>query len=133
MKHLAKHLPEINFKVIPHNKQRYDTVGDYWKEGGEQVRVSKWKIDYEFLIMMHELTEWYLTQKRGIKEKDIYKFDVWFNKEDLVGEPGDHKNAPYRKEHHFATKVEKMLAKELGIDWKKYNSIGYPQYKYGKV
>jgi hypothetical protein len=25
--------------------------------------------DYEFLVILHEMIEWYLTQKRGIKEK----------------------------------------------------------------
>lgn len=126
-----KHLQEIQFKVIPANEHRYETCGDYWidKKGILQVRVSKWETDYEFLVMMHELTEFYLTQKRGISEKSISKFDIWFNKEGLPGEPGDHKDAPYRKEHHFAEKIEKLLAKELSINWKKYDAMGYPGYE----
>jgi hypothetical protein len=121
-----KHLPKIQFKVIPAKKQRYETCGDYYPtKEGYQFRVSKWDADYEFLVLMHELTEWYLTQKRGISEKSISKFDIEFNIKGLEGEPGDHKDAPYKKEHHFAEKVEKMLAKELGINWKKYESEGY--------
>lgn len=36
-------------------------------------------------------------------------------------EPGDDKMACYHKEHVFATKIEKMLAEELQIDWAKYS------------
>ncbi|MEI6580799.1 MAG: hypothetical protein WCO07_01360 [bacterium] len=121
-----RHLPNIQFKIIPAKEQRYDTCGDYFPtKEGYQFRVSKWNSDYEFLVLMHELTEWYLTQKRGIPEKSISKFDIWFNEQGLEGEPGDHKDAPYKKEHHFAEKIEKMLAKELGINWKKYEEEGF--------
>jgi hypothetical protein len=125
-----KHLPNIQFKTIPAKKQRYETCGDYYPEKGIwQFRVSNWTPEYEFLVLMHEFTEWFLTQKRGINEKEISKFDIWFNEEGLPGEPGDHPKAPYKKEHHFAEKVEKLLAKELGINWKKYEAMGYPGYE----
>jgi len=111
---------EITVKTLPHNEQRYNTCGDYWIEKGIiLVRVSDLKNeDYAFLIAIHEQIEAYLTFKRGIKEPDIMKFDIEFKGE---GEPGDSKDAPYRKEHFFATTIERLLAAEIGVDWKDYS------------
>jgi hypothetical protein len=120
---------QIYIKAIPHDKHRYETVGDYWEEeDGLQVRVSKmndWR--YEFLVVVHELIEFYLCKKRGIKEPDIKKFDELFEAERVHGlhtddeEPGSDKRAPYRKEHLFAEQVERTLAVALGVNWKKYS------------
>ena len=124
-----KHLPEIHFKAIPHKEQQYETVGDYYKFGGMQFRVSKMNEDAEFLVLMHELTEWYLTYKRGIKIKDIDKFDINFEKEREMGlhndqeEPGNSKNAPYYAEHKFATMIERLIARELKVNWKEYDKM----------
>lgn len=131
-KHQAvfKVLREIRYKTIPNKKQRYPTIGDYFKKGREEeIRVSDMKnSDYEFLVLIHELIEWYLTEKRGIKQKDIDAFDITYEKERNKGlhkaweEPGFDKRAPYLKEHTFATEMEKLLAKEMGVNWKKYEN-----------
>lgn len=119
----------INIKTIPHSEHRYPTCGDYWvdENGVQQVRVSDMNNpDYEILVAIHELIELYLCQKRGIKEEGITAFDVEFENnrvEGNVDEPGDDKNAPYRKEHFFATNVERLLAEQLGVDWKVYSDI----------
>ena len=124
-----KHLPKINFEPINHNKHRYETVGDYFPKGKEWFfKVSKMNSKYEFLVLIHELTEWFLTQQRGIKEKDITKFDEKFEKERSLGlhtdeeEPGFADDCPYRNEHAFATKIEKILADELEVNWKEYDN-----------
>ena len=122
---------KIVIKTIPHKKQRYPTVGDYWvdKRGTFQIRVSRfgkrgWK--YELLIAVHELIEQVLCLDRGIKEKAITAFDIQFEEESRQGckhqteEPGDDPRAPYIKEHKFATLVESILARELDVDWKRY-------------
>jgi hypothetical protein len=114
-----KHLPIIESHTIPHKSQRYDTAGDYWKSKGMQFRISRMNPDYEFMVLIHELTEWYLTQKRGITIKEIDKFDMGIGKD--LDDPGSDKRAPYYKEHKFATKIEKQLCKELGSDWKTYD------------
>ena len=114
-----KHLPDISIETIKHEKQRYDTAGDYLQYNKYLwcFYISKMdNIDYEFLVLIHELIEWRLTQKRGIKEEDITKFDIESGSDD----PGALKNAPYHKEHMFATRIEKLLAKELGVDLDKY-------------
>ena len=118
---------KINIEVIPHDKQRYETVGDYWVDeaGTQQVRISDMGNDnYAFLVAMHELTELYLCQKRGIKEPDIMAFDEAFEAARQPGnedEPGDDPKAPYRKEHFTATTIERIIAAELGVDWGEYD------------
>ncbi len=120
-----KHLPTIKIKSIPHRKQRYETCGDYYHRWGKwQFRISKINSKYEFLILIHELVEWFLTQQRGITEEQISNFDILFEAKRSKGsfdEPGHDKKAPYHKEHVFAEKIEKQLAKELKVDWKKYD------------
>ena len=121
----------ISIGTIDHKLQRYSTCGDYYKIDINQNLLDQKEIDiirisemgnpkYEFLVALHEIVEMFLTQERGITEKSISNFDVEFEARNLKGEPGDHPNAPYRKEHKFATKIEKMMAKELGVNWKKY-------------
>ena len=109
---------KINVKSIPHKKQRYNTVGDWYFRRGLQVRVSdmrNWK--YELLVAFHEIIETYLCKDRGISEKEVTKFDI----ESDLDDPGRSKKAPYHKEHIFAEKLEKRFAKELGVDWNKYD------------
>ena len=116
----------INIEVIPHEQQRYPTVGDYWIEDGvQQVRVSHlpdWR--YEILVAVHEIVELALTRHRGIPEAGISEFDVEFERlrESRLrsGEPGDHPDSPYRREHFFATNLERLLAGELDVNWFEY-------------
>lgn len=125
----------INIETIPHENQRYPTVGDYWQEGEvEQVRISSMKDwRYEVLVTVHELVEMALTRHRGISEESITNFDVKFEAKRLdglrSGEPGDDPEAPYRREHMFATNLERMLAAELDVEWAEYeryvDSLGF--------
>ncbi len=117
----------IQLETIPHEQQRYPTVGDYWEDenGVEQVRVSAmidWR--YEILVGVHELIELALARHRGISEKAISDFDIQFEalkeQEKVSGEAGDHPSAPYRNEHFFATSMERLLAAELDVDWSEY-------------
>ena len=118
---------DVLMQTIPHQMQRYPTCGDYYTKkvladlSKDYIFVSSvGNEDYETLIMLHEFIEMVLTRKRKISEKSISQFDMDYECSGKKGEPGDHKDAPYRKEHKFATKIEKMMAKELGINWKKY-------------
>lgn len=81
---------------------------------------------YEYLIAIHELLEALLCHERGIAEGSVTKFDEQFESLrpiGFTGEPGDHPLAPYRKEHFFATSIERLVASELGIDWTKYEAV----------
>lgn len=119
----------IHIKTIPHYEQRYPTTGDYWRDENdtEQLRISDvGNSDYEFLVMLHELVEWYLAEKRGITDEVISNFDMKFEEEIKSGKQSEHADpgldsrAPYKKEHAFAIKIEKEIAEELGIDWGAY-------------
>jgi hypothetical protein len=116
--------------TIPHRWQVYPTVGNWaWAEDGFLVIfVSEMgNPDYEFLVGIHEQTEAWLCQKRGIAEDDVTAFDLQFERERELflhspeAEPGDDPRAPYRREHMFATCIEQQLAKELGVNWKIYD------------
>jgi hypothetical protein len=118
----------LQIETVPHEKQRYPTVGDYWldESGVEQIRVSEmidWR--YEVLVAVHELVEMALTRHRGINEEAITEFDIKFEQDKekglVAGEAGDNVNAPYRKEHFFATNLERLLAGELDVNWPEYD------------
>lgn len=124
---------DIEIKTIPHDKQRYNTIGDYFQDRGtgtQRFRVSEiGNKDYEFLVALHELIEQHLTEKRGITEESITFFDEKYESERKQGlhgpyeEPGFDPNSPYIKEHTFATKIEKLMAEELGIKWEEYEFV----------
>jgi hypothetical protein len=117
---------QYNIKVIPHEDQRYETVGDYFIDDGiTYIRVSDMgNDDYAFLVILHEMIEQYLCLKRGIKEEDITSFDIEFESKRQEGnydEPGDDIDAPYQNEHLIATGVEKILCGLLNIKWSDYD------------
>ena len=121
---------KISIETIPHEKQRYDTVGDWWFEGDTlNIRVSDMgNTSYEFLVARHELDEAFLCLKEGVSERAVTEFDIRF--EDMRKqfpeivkdrEPGWDRSAPYRSQHKFATKGEVDMAKRLGVDWNDYD------------
>ena len=75
---------------------------------------------------MHEICEKALTKYHGISEDEITAFDLQFEEERSRGihcpydEPGDDRRAPYHADHKSATKIEKLAAKFLGVNWKQY-------------
>ena len=122
---------KINIETIGHQLQRYDTCGDYWNDpdGTEQIRVSNLPDPkMEKLISIHEMIEKFLVECKGIDIKTIDDFDINFERERALGlhdadeECGFDPSAPYFKEHAIATKIERMLAREVGVDWNKYSN-----------
>ena len=120
----------MNVKIvtIPHEEQRYPTVGD-WVVNGDNLYISVSKMSdprYELLVAVHELVEVLLCKERGIPQELVDKFDMEYEASrsewDATSEPGDAAGAPYKKEHFFATTVERLLAAELGVDWEKYGA-----------
>ncbi len=116
----------IRIRTIDHNKQRYDTVGDWRYTSGENLVITvsnmgDWR--KEVLVAIHELTEVVLCRHRNITQESVDKFDMDFEAKRLKGdlsEPGDSSLAPYNKEHKFATILERAIAIELGVDWIDY-------------
>ena len=120
----------LNLHTIKHSQQRYPTVGDWIVDNSNvpafTILVSDMRNrDYEFLVMLHEMVEVYLCWKRGIKQEDVDAFDKNYEAKRPEGdfsEPGDSKRAPYYREHQFATKLERLMAREMGIAWDTYNN-----------
>jgi hypothetical protein len=119
---------EIHIKTIPHSRQRYETVGDYWidRQGVIQIRVSSMRSEIsEQLVAIHELVEVVMCKWRMMDIKEIDKFDKEFEaqrKEGNLDEPGFDPKSPYRNEHAIATAVELMICAHLNIPWKEYEA-----------
>jgi hypothetical protein len=124
-----KKMERIVIKTIPHNKQRYETVGDYYPtKSGWQFNISDMgNADYEFAVAIHELIEHHLAHRKGVTNKEIDDFDMQYEQDRLAhihgqkDEPGDDPKCPVYEEHKFATKIERMLIKTMGYDWTKYD------------
>lgn len=117
---------KIIIETIPHDNQRYETVGDWFYDdyGTLNIKVSElgdWK--YEALIAVHELWEVLLCKHRGVNQDDVDKFDRAYEENREEGdesEPGDDNKAPYRREHCSASGAERLLAAEFDILWNDY-------------
>src|SRR5271166_1612720 len=109
---------KITIEVIPNEKQRYPTVGD-WQWDGDNLTISVSSMDnwrYEMLVAFHELAECLICKHRGITQSSVDEFDMQYEKVREDGdesEPGDDPAAPYYSEHQFATCVERLLSREL--------------------
>lgn len=121
-------MKEIRIEIVPDTShQRYDTLDDYWlKDDVLTFRITKQSEDWKNLfILIHAMIEYVLTSEKGITEKEITDFDIEFEKDEKrvkkYWEPGMDKNAPYHKEHKIALKVEQLMCKHLGINFKQYN------------
>jgi hypothetical protein len=126
---------KITIEVIPHKKQRYDTVGDwFWTNEGKPgeeltIRVSNMKDRrYVMLVAMHELAEVMLCREAGVTQAQVDEFDMEFEKQRknsitlLNAEPGDNRFAPYQEQHCIATGIERILAAAMGVKWQDYET-----------
>jgi hypothetical protein len=117
----------VLIETIDHSQQRYPTVGDWQidKAGNLHITVSKMRDQrYEFLVGMHEVIEAYLALHAGVSPEAVDKFDEAYEARRKPGddsEPGDDPRAPYHQQHVFAEKIERLLARELGVDWSAYS------------
>jgi hypothetical protein len=88
-----------------------------WGEGFVDVaRLGDWRS--EVALLVHGLIEKCLCDEAGITPEEVDAWDRLYN--DLE-EPGDHKEAPYHKQHKLAMKIEKHIIKTLGLSWKEHN------------
>jgi len=124
----------ISIKSIPHDHQRYETVGDWFYEKDNltglrtlNIRVSHMP-DWRFILLVgiHELIEAELCTYSGISQDKVDAFDLQFEKDHTAGkhspieEPGDDVNAPYYQQHQIATGIERIMAAFLLVDWNEY-------------
>jgi hypothetical protein len=124
----------IDFRIIAHGKQRYDTVGDYFvKYRVLHFRISHMKDRrYPVLVFLHEMIEFFICRLMGVRLRDIDNFDIAYEKARARGdkrapcgcvieeEPGDDVHAPYNQAHDTATVCEQIIAQVLGVNWNDY-------------
>lgn len=128
----------VIIETILHEGQRYNTCGDWhWKEeNGEMILhifVSQMQDDehnnvpamlMEFVVGIHEAVEAMQCRRDGITEKQVDDFDLDKDYDkacaELGIEPGDHTDAPYKRQHTLATGIERILCYSLNIPWYEY-------------
>lgn len=111
----------LRVEIVPHNDQRYRTIGDWLYENGGKtlvIRVSDtgdWRSDV--LIAIHEIVEAVLCQNDGVTQAQVDEFD---RRHPDLDEPGNDKAAPYHQQHVVAMVIEKNLAGAMRYDWKQH-------------
>lgn len=120
---------DITVKTVPHDTQRYETVGDwYFTDDNEHLMVIVSNMGnplFEFLVGVHEQVEALLCLQAGISEENVSAFDIEFESKRVDGnidEPGNDPNAPYHLQHLAATVIEKQIADALGVNWEEYDA-----------
>lgn len=116
---------KIIIETIPHDQQRYHTVGDWWWEGETlHIRVSNmFTIESSLAVAVHELREATLCKFHEIKEQDVTQFDVAFENHrgtKPYDEPGDDPKAPYHEEHKDAEFVERAFIGAGPLTWESH-------------
>lgn len=115
----------IHIKVIPNADHRPGISGADWHfdaEGDLQIRISymaNWR--YEVCLAIHEAVEAILCKHAGITPEQVDAFDIPYERTHSPKcNAGDEPNAPYVRQHGFATAAERIVATELGINWLDY-------------
>jgi hypothetical protein len=125
---------KITIEFIPHEDQRYNTIGDWFFEppskpsGGRYmvIKVSTMKDRrHMYLVAVHELVEALICQEDGISQLMVDKFDVQWKRPHLtddvqINEPGEDPRAPYHEQHVQAENIERILAAALCVHWQTY-------------
>jgi hypothetical protein len=112
---------KIIIETIPHRKQRIPgQVGDWVIDAGGNIGIQvsetgDWRFDAS--IAVHELVEALLCRNDDVTQEQVDHFDVGFRGD---GEAGDDRDAPYARQHCFATAVERMLIAAFGLSWDAY-------------
>jgi len=114
---------KIEVQIVPHRMQRYPTCGDYFLDDNNdiQIRISEcpdWRV--EAAVLVHELVELILVRRQDIALSDIDAWDKNYVGDD---EPGNNPCAPYHKPHVFADLVERMIVRELGMEWQYHEDM----------
>lgn len=120
---------KIVIKTIPHTEQKYETIGDYWRDEDGTLNIVVSELGdslMETLVGIHELIEVLAMERDCVPLISSNEFDIVFEKERIEGkhgqddEPGDDPRCPYRRQHRFAENIERQVAYELGVDWDEY-------------
>ena len=110
----------VRFVLLP--GQRYDTIGDYVISADGHIHITVSDLGdsrFNVLVALHELVEVLLTENAGIPEGEIMAFDLAHLDTD---DPGNIPDAPYHRQHVFADCLERLFAREMGVNWQEYEA-----------
>ncbi len=117
---------DIVIRVIPEEQQRKEVSGADWfwdADGNLQVRVSPmsdWRM--ETILAIHEVVEAIMCKHTGVTQQAVDVFDQkYYETHTDDCNAGDDPAAPYKKEHTYATAIERILAGVLDVDWFTYD------------
>lgn len=117
---------DICIKIIPEHQHRPTVSGADWyfdEKGDLQVRVSPmsdWR--HEMLLAIHEAVEALMCMHNGVSQASVDRFDEeYYKTHECDKDAGDDPDAPYVREHCFATAIERILCAELDVNWKAYD------------
>jgi len=105
-------LSEVLIKVVPHQEYQYPTLVRRYEVGTGRWVIEVCELEdvrYEFLVIVHELIEWFLSQLKEVERGGIE-----------ANSGGSNVKVNHYWEHVFATLVERMVALQLDVDWKEY-------------
>lgn len=109
-------------KIVAETKDdiRNSDLGDYFTiDGVDHYEIrSTGNEFYDMLILLHEMVEYTLLKKEGIREEIINEWDA--NHMDAI-DPALVKGSPYKEQHIFAENIERMVCQKLGLDWNEYD------------
>lgn len=112
-------ISSIHIHVVPPQTMRYDTAGD-WQVEDETLQITiadQRNSRYNFALMIHELVEALLCHLEGITTEQVDAFDFAAKTDDPGTEPG----CPYSQEHEYAAIIERLVANEMGIHFRRYD------------
>lgn len=122
-------MKKIVIEFIPHDQQRYPTLGDYWidKDGNWQLRISEIPdLRSKIAVALHELFEMGSVVHNEIPIESIDAFDMMFEKEREEGrhpecaEPGYDSRSPYWSHHFNAEMIERHFCMHNGLIWNQH-------------
>ncbi len=116
----------INVQTIDNKDHRPNITGaDWWYDdnGDLQVRVSKMSDPrYEAALILHETFEAILCRFAGVTHQQVDAFDIPYEAtHDKKCNAGDEPDAPYFKQHGYATAAERIFTTACGVEWLKYD------------
>ena len=115
----------IIIDIVPKSSQKAKfPYGDYGHEvstGTLWIKISEYEDPmYAIFLAVHELLEASRCIKGGVSLQSINQFDK--SKMDDDVDPGQLADAPYHPEHMLSMQVEKLLCRQEGYSFKKYEA-----------
>ena len=106
------------WRFVVSEVMRYETPSDYLKNGTVVVYKGISRKD-RIGLAIHELIEMILIRYYGLTVDEIDSYDMKKGGCYYAGMYDE--NPKYKHAHQIATRVEKLLMKELGENWKQYD------------